>query len=114
MKGYAREVDWDARVKRRQQEDLGVEDEQQPQVRRVAACEVAAGSDGFHGVFLSAFGSQCLVPRGAPCDIGLGVFVRGRQGKAWCGASLRCASIFVLRRGVVVCGAFAVFCRAWY
>lgn len=32
MKGFAREVDWDARVKRRQQEDLGVEDEQQPQV----------------------------------------------------------------------------------
>ncbi|CAM9339438.1 unnamed protein product [Scytosiphon promiscuus] len=32
LKGYAREVDWDARMKRRQQEDLGVEDEQQPQI----------------------------------------------------------------------------------
>lgn len=32
LKGYARDVDWDARLKRRQQEDLGVEDEQQPQV----------------------------------------------------------------------------------
>ena len=32
LKGFARDVDWDARVKRRQQEDLGVEDEQQPQV----------------------------------------------------------------------------------
>lgn len=32
LKGFAREVDWDARMKRRQQEELGVEDEQQPQV----------------------------------------------------------------------------------
>ncbi|CAN0353439.1 unnamed protein product [Pylaiella littoralis] len=41
MKGYAREVDWDARVKRRQQEDLGVEDEQQPQI-------LTMGNERFH------------------------------------------------------------------
>ncbi|CAM9586732.1 unnamed protein product [Ectocarpus fasciculatus] len=41
MKGFAREVDWDARVKRRQQEDLGVEDEQQPQV-------LTMGNERFH------------------------------------------------------------------
>lgn len=32
LKGYAREVDWDARARRWQQEELGVEDEQQAQV----------------------------------------------------------------------------------
>ncbi|CAM9797256.1 unnamed protein product [Ectocarpus sp. 8 AP-2014] len=41
MKGFAREVDWDARVKRRQQEELGVEDEQQPQV-------LTMGNERFH------------------------------------------------------------------
>ncbi|CAM9799463.1 unnamed protein product [Ectocarpus sp. 4 AP-2014] len=41
IKGFAREVDWDARVKRRQQEELGVEDEQQPQV-------LTMGNERFH------------------------------------------------------------------
>eukprot|EP00752_Nemacystus_decipiens_P018085 g16217.t1 len=40
LKGYARDVDWDARVKRRQQEDLGVEDEQAPQVVTPWSAEV--------------------------------------------------------------------------
>ncbi|CAN0089275.1 unnamed protein product, partial [Laminaria digitata] len=31
LKGYPREVDWEARARRRQQEDLGVEDDRQPQ-----------------------------------------------------------------------------------
>ena len=32
-KGYAREVDWEALAKPKQQEDLGIEDDQQPQAR---------------------------------------------------------------------------------
>lgn len=43
LKGYAREVDWDARARRWQQEELGVEDDQQAQVctwtcERVCVC----------------------------------------------------------------------------
>lgn len=77
-KGFAREVDWEARAKRRHQEELGIEDDQQPQVGSLSELGAAGAS---YEVFFVSCGKNstgyCCPPWDLSSLVGDGVPVEG-------------------------------------